>query len=750
MAQSVIGALRVNLGLDSAQFERGAKKVPKTVQNMRKQFMALGAIGVATFASLSAAALKGAADIDRAAKSARRLDGSIGAFRALEVTAGEAGVSVEKLADDIQTMNRQLANIGTSGNADRALDRLGISAESLQGLDTDEKVARIADRVKELGLSAGQATTVLQDLGIRNREMALLMIQGGDAIRNARADIDSYGLALGGVDAGKIEAANDQIARLGLIGQYAGQQLALALVPAMGQMAQAMTDSLREGGTLRAVIDGLVGNLDRLAVYFGIAATALGVRYVSALVAARAMTIAVNISTLGLVGSLKLLRGAIMRTGFGVLVIAAGELVMWFGRLVKSTGGWGAALSLLGDVASGVWKGIGTSASALVPALGAVWGNIKSGFLGMLESLATKWADFLHKMGAGLRNVPGMEDAANAVGDQAIMAGSQVYELRHAADEAKASADTLAATAKNRVAQGFDEARAAAAKLSAMVAEAGDEALNGAAAGDALAASLEGAGEGFGDSGNLPDVEGGGAGAGGSSAAANKAKQEAEKRAQVLKDLRAEHDKLRATINMTDLQAKIWNDTQEAGVTATSAQGQEIARLNTAIDDMTQAKDRASQMADTLKQSAGSAFSSIVTGASSAKDAIASLAQSLASMFADQAFNSIWGALAPSIPGAVPQVSLGSNASGTSNWRGGLTRVHELGGEIMNLPRGTQIIPHDISKRMADGAANGVANIRLFLDSKMLQAEILGTAGPVAVQLIESNNEQLAQNQRRS
>ena len=46
---------------------------------------------------------------------------------------------------------------------------------------------------------------------------------------------------------------------------------------------------------------------------------------------------------------------------------------------------------------------------------------------------------------------------------------------------------------------------------------------------------------------------------------------------------------------------------------------------------------------------------------------------------------------------------LTGNALGTSYWRGGLTRVNERGGEIINLPSGTQIIPHDVSARMAGG-----------------------------------------------
>ena len=40
---------------------------------------------------------------------------------------------------------------------------------------------------------------------------------------------------------------------------------------------------------------------------------------------------------------------------------------------------------------------------------------------------------------------------------------------------------------------------------------------------------------------------------------------------------------------------------------------------------------------------------------------------------------------------------------GTSYWKGGLTRVNERGGEIMNLPGGTQIIPHDLSRKAVGG-----------------------------------------------
>lgn len=45
----------------------------------------------------------------------------------------------------------------------------------------------------------------------------------------------------------------------------------------------------------------------------------------------------------------------------------------------------------------------------------------------------------------------------------------------------------------------------------------------------------------------------------------------------------------------------------------------------------------------------------------------------------------------------------GGHATGTSYFPGGWTRINERGGEIVNLPGGTQIIPHDVSRQMVSG-----------------------------------------------
>ena len=113
-------------------------------------------------------------------------------------------------------------------------------------------------------------------------------------------------------------------------------------------------------------------------------------------------------------------------------------------------------------------------------------------------------------------------------------------------------------------------------------------------------------------------------------------------------------------------------------------------------------KDAASGLWTSIKETFGGIKDSIVGAFEGAKEKVSGFFSWL-----DQEIESkpIIGQLYKGgkwlIGGAVDLLT--GNALGTSYWRGGLTRVNERGGEIMNLPSGTQIIPHDISARMAGG-----------------------------------------------
>lgn len=70
--------------------------------------------------------------------------------------------------------------------------------------------------------------------------------------------------------------------------------------------------------------------------------------------------------------------------------------------------------------------------------------------------------------------------------------------------------------------------------------------------------------------------------------------------------------------------------------------------------------------------------------------------------------------------------SHGNNAAGTDFWRGGTTWVGEEGPEIVNLPRGSQVIPNDESMARANSKGNGLTlSIGTFVNNRKEDIEEL-------------------------
>lgn len=70
------------------------------------------------------------------------------------------------------------------------------------------------------------------------------------------------------------------------------------------------------------------------------------------------------------------------------------------------------------------------------------------------------------------------------------------------------------------------------------------------------------------------------------------------------------------------------------------------------------------------------------------------------------AVSNAFGAVKDFFTGGNSTVTVTGNATGTPYFKGGLTRINEGGrGEIVNLPNGTQIIPHDVAKKSQGGSS---------------------------------------------
>jgi hypothetical protein len=93
------------------------------------------------------------------------------------------------------------------------------------------------------------------------------------------------------------------------------------------------------------------------------------------------------------------------------------------------------------------------------------------------------------------------------------------------------------------------------------------------------------------------------------------------------------------------------------------------------------------------------ALKNFVNNIENGMDAVKALAVEILKLFMIRGISSVLGS-SDWFSGSL--FSLPGNANGTPNWRGGLTWVGERGKELVNLPRGSQVIPnHQI------GAAGG-------------------------------------------
>lgn len=62
-------------------------------------------------------------------------------------------------------------------------------------------------------------------------------------------------------------------------------------------------------------------------------------------------------------------------------------------------------------------------------------------------------------------------------------------------------------------------------------------------------------------------------------------------------------------------------------------------------------------------------------------------------------------------------------AIGDRSWRGGLVQVHERGGEILDLPQGTRIYPHDVSMQMAKAGQGQSVSIAKLADQIVVRED---------------------------
>ncbi|WP_071796276.1 phage tail tape measure C-terminal domain-containing protein [Natronohydrobacter thiooxidans] len=430
----------------------------------RVKVAAAAAVAAATAAGV-AMIRSGLQTVDAQAKLAASLDTTVASIQVLERAGDLAGVSMGQVEQATIQLTRRLSQAASgTGPAVEALRRLRLSAEELQRLPLDARIATIQAALGQFVPEAERAAVASQLFGDR----AALVFGRIDSatLRQATQDVRDFGVVVSDQDAAQIERTNDAISRLGLIWRGLSNQLAVAAAPALEAIADAMAAVARTTGPLGQAIRGLFDNLGRLVSIAGTFAAFMAGRWVAGLAAAA-------LSVRGLATALVVLRGALIRTGIGALIVGAGELVYQFGRLVSGAGGFGAALELMGNVARAVWDGMAASMSAFGDRFRAMRADIEALWLRLMRFLGQTWADFLSRIAPGFNQIADVIGAGfqiDALGVQAWVSSFDAGIMR-----AERSAEGFRARADATLASTFDGARDAMAALLAAVRGSGEE-----------------------------------------------------------------------------------------------------------------------------------------------------------------------------------------------------------------------------------------------------------------------------------
>jgi hypothetical protein len=311
-------------------------------------------------------------------------------FQRWSAASATVGIEQEKLADILKDVNDRVGDFLQTGGGPMAdffetiAPRVGVTADQFARLSGPEALQLYVDSLERAGVRQQEMTFYLEAMASDATRLIPLLQNGGAEMTRLGAQAQALGAVLGADAIAALRRSELALVSIGQVFTGVRNRIAAALAPTLEAAATAFVALASSTSPISLAFGAVLANLDRLAIYAGTFATFLAGRWVAAMAAAA-------LSVRGLATTLVVLKGALIRTGIGALIVGAGELVYWFTRLASGAGGFGEAMGLLRDVAVEVWDRIKMGASSAGAAATAMFHDLKAdaatGMAGAIESV---------------------------------------------------------------------------------------------------------------------------------------------------------------------------------------------------------------------------------------------------------------------------------------------------------------------------------------------------------------------------
>lgn len=263
---SVIGALRVVLGADTAALDKGLKDSQANVTAFGNAVQ-IGLAAVATAAIAAAGALgiaiKGAIDTaDQLNKMSQSTGLSTEQLSKLNYAAELSDISTESLGKSMGKLSKALVSAGTdgAGTAGRAFAAMGIEVKNASDgslRSSGDVILDLADKFSGYKDGAEKTSLAIQLFGKAGAAMIPLLNQGRDGLQEAGDEAAKFGLVLDKNTTMAAEAFNDNLKKMDKIKQGLVMTMTAQLLPTFEHLSVVMLESRKNTELMSGVADGL-------------------------------------------------------------------------------------------------------------------------------------------------------------------------------------------------------------------------------------------------------------------------------------------------------------------------------------------------------------------------------------------------------------------------------------------------------------------------------------------------------------
>lgn len=420
MASSLIGALRVSMALDSAQFSKGVAAAKTSLGKLDASFAKFGNMAVTGFASVSAglaavsaAVIKVSGEVDKLGKTSAKLGLSTNGLQELRHAADLAGVPIATLETSMQRFARRVGEAAKgTGVLKDELKAQGVELKDSKGVmrPVIDIFKDYADAVQKAGSQQEKLRLLIKAFDTEGGKMFEMVKNGRTGINEAIQDFTKLGYYVGPKFTENSAAFQDNLTRINLWLDGLGKRIVDKVLPAFVSMSNSFVDFLRNSQALRVsvsifaeIISGFIGSLRTLAAtvyalappweYVAVAAGSVFVAMSPAIIAS--ITKAVAVLAAGITVLTVRLALLLLANPFGLLAagIAAVAVTMYHFRddfknifgvslptAIKAVANW-----LIGGFTGAFKIVIHTAKNAIAIVGGAVVSLVKSVVVGLLS-----------------------------------------------------------------------------------------------------------------------------------------------------------------------------------------------------------------------------------------------------------------------------------------------------------------------------------------------------------------------------